>query len=121
MLKRACFAFCLLAICALSAAAADVPGQYRVSANVLVDGQPIASPTLVVETGSKATVEGEGADAYVLEVSLKDMGGDNIGVVAKLRVGKKRLSTGYVTVPGRQQRTSNSNLGLELTVDSEEG
>lgn len=112
-----------LVLAALSAACIAGPNAYKVSATLMHDGKPFASPAVIVTPGvpAKISVSGQDKASYDLSLTITEVGDNKVKVASKLDSAQYGRITPVVIVRlGKsamvQQGQDGSSLGIKLTV-----
>ena len=104
----------IAALCCLSPALAG--NTYKVSAEITESGKQVASPTVVVNSGTPAVMKISGDNGYEFAVEVTPADKGTIDVTARVRTGKGEFSTklnGNLDTP---MTVSTGDIGLKITV-----
>ena len=107
-----------LAAFALSASfSCFAAATYKITANLLHNGESFGEPAIVVRADTLALMEVHGPDGYKLEFTVTQLVKDEIKVVAKLDSSYGTLAPVVVLKPGQPATVTVGDLSLTLTVD----
>lgn len=95
--------------------------SYKVSATLLHNGQPFASPTVVVKPGTPAEVKVSGKNGYTFSFTVKELSANKVKVSSKLNSVQYGRASPVVIVQLGQPATlrvgkAGNTMGVRLTV-----
>jgi hypothetical protein len=108
----------LLAAIAMSASlAGNASNFYLVSFEVLRDGQPIASPSLVMSESEPASLKIAGVNGFELSAVIRSTSMSEMQLAVFLKTDRGELSPAFMFAPGAVLKFAEG--GLELRIKTE--
>ena len=116
MRSMKCIVAAIAVIVSLSAGNANAGDTYKVSAEITEHGTMVATPTLVAEAGTPASVEIAGEKGYRLTVQVQPAEMGSVHVTARVETAGGKADSSFTGNLDTPMTVTTGDIGLKITV-----